>query len=126
MKLSETEWVVMNAVWDQSPVSVRDVHDQVIEDTGWAYTTVKTILVRLVEKGVLRVHKRANTSLFEPIITRKQARRSAVRSLVDRAFDGTLGSLFPHRVADEKLSRRDRERLNTLLEGTDRPGGKTR
>ncbi len=115
MKLSDTEWTVMNAVWASHPASVRDVLERVGDETDWAYTTVKTILGRLVEKGALSTRKRANVSLFEPLVSRSQARGSALRSLVERAFDGTFGSLFQHMLADEKLSKRDREELASLL-----------
>ncbi|MEE9126017.1 MAG: BlaI/MecI/CopY family transcriptional regulator [Planctomycetota bacterium] len=117
MKLSDTEWTVINVVWERSPASARDVLEQTEAQTGWAYTTVKTILSRLVEKGALRTRKRANTSLYEPLVSRKDARRSAVRSLLDRAFDGTFGGLLQHLVTDEKLSKKDRERLEAMLRG---------
>ena len=40
----------MNVVWDTSSATVRDVLEKVEDHTGWAYTTVKTILTRLVER----------------------------------------------------------------------------
>lgn len=120
MKLSDAEWTVINVVWERSPASARDVLEQTEAATGWAYTTVKTLLSRLVDKGALRMRKRANTSFYEPLVSRKDARRSAVRSLLDRAFDGTFGSLLQHLVSDEKLSKKDRERLATML----RDGGR--
>jgi len=116
MKLSDTEWIVMNAVWQESPVSARDVLEQTSDQANWAYTTVKTILARLVEKGALREKKRANTSMYEPLVERGQAQRAAVRSLLDKAFGGTFGSLVHYMVADEKLSKKDREALTSALE----------
>jgi BlaI family penicillinase repressor len=123
MKLSDSEWAVMKAVWQQSPASVRDVLERIEGETGWAYTTVKTMLERLTEKGALRVRKRANASYFEPAVTQKEARKSAVRSLIDRAFDGTFGSLLQHLVAEEKLSTGDRQRLAEMLDKLDRTIG---
>lgn len=115
MKLSDAEWMVINVVWERSVATARDVHEHTEAQTGWAYTTVRTILSRLVEKGALRMRKRANTSLYEPLISRQEARRSALRSLLDRAFDGTFGSLLQHLVADEKLSKKDRQKLRAML-----------
>lgn len=115
MKLSDSEWIVMRAVWGQDPVSARDVLERTGQETGWAYTTVRTILERLVDKGILQVSKRANTSLYEPLLSRKQAQHSALRSLLDRAFDGTFGSLLQHLAAEEHLSKKDRERLVRIL-----------
>jgi len=123
MRLSDAEWAVMNAVWERPPASARDVLDRVGAGRGWAYTTVKTMLERLAEKGALRVWKRGNTSLYEPLVTREQARRSALRSLLDRAFDGALGSLLQHLVAEEKLSTGDRRRLAEMLDKLDRTIG---
>jgi BlaI family penicillinase repressor len=120
MQLSETEWRVMNVVWARHPASVRDVLEALEPETGWAYSTVKTILTRLAEKGVVTARKRANTSFYEPRITQRAARRSAVRSLLDRAFNGTFGSLVHHVLDDEKLSARDRAELREVIDRADR------
>jgi BlaI family penicillinase repressor len=119
MHFSEAEWKVMKVLWQQHPASVRDVLEALAEDTGWAYSTVKTLLARLVEKGAVGVHKRANASLFEPLVAAPEAQRSALRALLDRAFDGTFGALVHHLVAEEKLSPQDRDELRALLEAED-------
>ena len=123
MKLTDSEWTVMNALWRHSPASTRDVLDTLGHETDWAYTTVKTMLERLVEKGALSSRRRANKNLYEPRITREEARRTAVRSLLDKAFDGAFGPLLQHIVADEKLSGRDRRELERMLADLDREPG---
>ena len=115
MKLTEAEWTVMQAVWRRSPASARDVLEAVGGETRWAYTTVKTLLGRLVEKGALHERRRANQSFYEPRVTRGEARRSALRGLVERAFGGSLSTLVQHMASEERLSRKDRERLARLL-----------
>lgn len=119
MKLSDAEWTVMNAVWEGAPASVRDVLERTEPETGWAYSTVKTLLERLADKGALEVRKRGNTSYYEPLVTRPEARRSALRLLLDKAFDGAFGSLLQHMVAEEKLSKRDRRELSSMLDELD-------
>lgn len=123
-QLSDAEWKVMRCLWSRSPASARDVMDQVGGETEWAYTTVKTLLARLVEKGAARASMRGNTSLYEPVLGAVPARRAALRTLLDRAFDGTFGSLLLHLVEGERLSRKERERLQQILaaeEGRDDP-----
>ncbi|MBK8178636.1 MAG: BlaI/MecI/CopY family transcriptional regulator [Planctomycetes bacterium] len=115
MNLSEAEWTVMNAVWSKAPASVRDVQDRVGAERGWAHTTVKTMLDRLVAKGALREKKRANASIYEPRISREEARTSALRALLTRSFDGSFGSLVHHIVSEERLSKKERERLARQL-----------
>jgi predicted transcriptional regulator len=121
MKLNDSEWLVMNAVWKRPPATVRQVVEDLGNEAGWAYTTVKTMLERLVEKGALRAEKRGRVAVFTPLVSRREARRSALRLLIEKAFDGAFGSLFQHIVAEEKLSKRDRERLAAMLEELRRP-----
>jgi BlaI family transcriptional regulator, penicillinase repressor len=115
MRFSEAEWKVMRVVWRRPGVAVREIVAQLDDETGWSYSTVKTMLARLVEKGALRLEKDANLYRYTATVDERDAQRSAVRSLLDRAFDGTLGSLLHHLVAEEKLSRREVDELRALL-----------
>ncbi len=126
MALSEGEWKVMNALWARHPATAREIFDALPPGTDWAYTTLKTILARMVEKGVLAERKQGHRSLYEPLVTRMQARRSAVRSLLDRAFDGAFGSLFHYLVDEERLSPEQRRELRGLLENRPGPRGSRR
>lgn len=110
----------MQAVWQRTPATARDVLEVVGGETDWAYNTVKTLLGRLVEKGVLSERRRANQSVYEPRVTRDAARRSALRGLVERAFGGSLSTLVQHMASEERLSKKDRERLAKLLADADR------
>jgi BlaI family penicillinase repressor len=123
LKLSDAEWTVMRAVWARSPASARDVLEHAEAETGWAYTTVKTLLARLVEKGALTMRMRGNVSLYAPCMSMRQARMAALRALVDRAFDGTFGTLLQHLIAEEKLSARDRATLARMIRDVDREDG---
>lgn len=116
MRLSDAEWKVMNVLWESAPATVRAVHDAVGEETEWAYSTVKTLLTRLADKGAVSVERQGNHGVFAPLISREEARRSALRGLLQRAFGGTYSSLIHHIVDDEKLSTREREALRELLE----------
>lgn len=116
MTLSDAEWKVMEALWERSPATVREVMDRVGRETGWAYTTVKTMLERMVDKGAIRRRVRDRVGWFEPVLSQRSARRSAVRSLLDRAFDGAFGSLLHHLASEERLSEADRKRLREMLE----------
>lgn len=118
MQLSEAEWRVMNVVWERHPVTVRDVLETLQGETGWAYSTVKTLLARLAGKRAVRVRKRANASVYEPRLSRDEARRSAVRTLLDRAFDGASGSLVHHLLDHHELSRKERAKIAALVAGT--------
>lgn len=114
-ELSDAEWKVIRALWKRHPASARDVLEALHGETGWAYTTVKTLLARLVAKGAATVRLRANTSLYEPQITEAEARRTEVRLLIDRAFGGASVPLLRFVLTEEKLSAKDRAELRAML-----------
>ncbi len=115
MRLTDSEWDIMKVVWRRIPASARDVHEALEPKTGWAYTTVKTLMNRMVDKGILKARLRANTTLYEPVLTREEARRAAVSTLVDKAFDGAFGPLMQFLVSEERLSAEDRQEILRLL-----------
>jgi BlaI family penicillinase repressor len=123
MKLSEAEWQVMNALWKRSPATARDLSEYLPKDTNWAYTTLKTMLTRLVAKKAVSERKRGNTSVYEPLISKTKARSKAVLSLVNQAFDGTIGPLMHFLLEKEKLSKKQREELIGILKKEEQSGG---
>ena len=115
LQLSEAEWKVMRCLWRRHPASARDVLEELRPATRWAYTTVKTVLARLEAKGAVAMTMRANTSLYAPLVLESQARTRALRSLVDRAFDGAFGSLVHFLIDEEHLSKKDKAELERIL-----------
>lgn len=119
VKISDAEWVVMVALWQGSPATVRQVIDRLPKSHEWAYTTVKTMLDRLVAKEFLQTRKQGQISTYSPLLSKDQARQSALRGLVERAFDGTVGALIHHLIAAEKLSAQDRLQIEQWLHESD-------
>jgi len=126
MKLTEPEWLVMNALWEKHPATVKDIVAQVCGKADWAYTTVKTMLDRLTDKRIVRKTKQGITGYYEPILTRQQARRTALRAVLDHAFDGAFGPLMHFLVEDEKLTPKQRQELIEILAKTRRTRGEQR
>lgn len=115
MKLSESEWQIMKALWKHHPATARELTEYFPEDIRWAYTTIKTMLTRLVAKKAVSERKRGNTSVYEPLISRKKARHSALRTLLNQAFDGSVEPFLHFLVEDQKLSDKQRQELIQIL-----------
>jgi BlaI family penicillinase repressor len=116
MKLTEAEWQIMNALWQKHPATAREIMSRLDRRINWAYTTVKTMLTRLVEKDAVGEVKQSNTSVYEPLVSQQKARLSAFRSLLDQAFDGAVEPLV-HFLAEEKqLTAKEKKELQKILE----------
>ena len=116
MKLSDAEWQLMNALWQKYPATAREIAERLPEGVNWAYTTIKTMLSRLVGKKALGETKKGKTSVYEPLLSRSRARRSALSSLVNHAFDGAFGPLMHFMLEEEQLTDEQRAQLKGLLE----------
>ena len=122
MKLSENEWQIMNALWKKSPATAREIIEQIPGEVTWAYTTVKTMLTRLVVKEAVSEYKRGNTSLYEPLIAQEHAHRNAFRNLFDKVLDGAVEPLMHYLIEEKKLSPKEREELIRMLKSKDTEG----
>lgn len=115
MKLTKAEWQIMNALWEHHPATARDVMERLPAGVRWAYTTIKTMLTRLVEKNAVSETKQGNTSVYDPLLSQRKARVSAFRSLVDQAFDGAMGPLVHFLVEEKQLTPKQQAELVELL-----------
>ncbi len=116
MKLSDAEWQVMNALWKRHPATAREIAGNLPADNQWAYTTIKTLLSRLAAKNAVSEQKRGNTSIYEPLVSLKKARRTALRAFLNQAFDGTVEPLLNFLAEERKLSDKQREELVKILQ----------
>ena len=116
MKLTEAEWQIMNALWQGHPATAREIMDRLPPGIRWAYTTIKTMLSRLADKGAVSEAKEGNTSVYEPLVSRRKARLSAFRSMLDQAFEGAMGPLVHFLVEEKQLTPRQSNELATLLQ----------
>ena len=124
MKLTKAEWQIMNALWENHPATARDVMDRLPTGVKWAYTTIKTMLTRLVEKKAVSETKQGNTSVYDPLLSQRRARVSAFRSLVDQAFDGAMGPLVHFLVEEKQLTPKQQAELVELLREENEGKGK--
>ncbi|MCA9169437.1 MAG: BlaI/MecI/CopY family transcriptional regulator [Planctomycetales bacterium] len=115
-KLTDVEWVVLEAIWAHEPCSAGTVQELLEAEHGWAYSTVKTTMDRMANKGLLSVKVIRNLHLFSSKMTRDDARRVEVRNLMQRAFDGALAPMIQFMVENERLTRSEVDRLRKLLD----------
>jgi BlaI family penicillinase repressor len=119
-ELFDTEWAILQVVWEQEPCAAPAVQEALQKDRGWAYTTVKTIMDRMVKKGLLKTERIRNLYLYRSAVTRAQAQRSEVLRTVKRAFDGALTPMMQFLIENEKLSEEDYQHLQRLLQNRKR------
>jgi BlaI family transcriptional regulator, penicillinase repressor len=113
--LTPAEWKVMRIVWEHKKCAARDVYQLAGEEHGWAASTAKTILRRLVEKGHLKTTRVGNSFLYTPTRPAMHSLRGAADMLLDNALGGTVGPLLVHIAKKGNLSAGELAELRDLL-----------
>ena len=88
------ELLCLKALWMLQQGSVKDVRTVVSESRPLAYTTIMTVLDRLVRKGKLTRQKVGRAFVYAPVSSREAMRRAAVRELLEDFFDGSREQLI--------------------------------
>lgn len=112
--LSKSEYDVLRALWRLKQASVREVHDYLEADTGWAYTTTKTVMDRMAAKGLLERVNLHGAFVYRPLVSRAAGLARFVRFFADRVVERDLGvvlGLFRDSEALEPEELAELERL---------------
>ncbi len=114
-ELTEGEWAIVRAVWDNQPCAAPTVQEALQKQKGWAYSTVKTMMDRMVAKGLLKTQRIRNLILYRSIITKREAQKGEIMRAVKRAFDGALTPMMQFLLEDNNLSPKQLRELKAMI-----------
>src|ERR1700757_477783 len=113
-RLSKAETRILEQYWKLGTASVREILESLPEDECVAYTSVRTLVYRLEEKGALRkVKKIGNAQLFQPALDQSQYRSRLIRDLLD-LFGGSSRLLVSNLPENGALTLRDLKALQNV------------
>ena len=115
IQLTAAEWAIIKQVWRHEPVAAPTVQEALLKEKGWAYSTVRTLMDRMVTKGFLTSAKLRNLTLFRSAIKQSDAQRSEVLSTLRNAFNGALTPLVQCLLETKDLSAEELSELEKLL-----------
>lgn len=116
MQISEAESVVMEVLWQRSPLTSEEVVAAVAAAQQWQEATVKTLLNRLLNKGAIAAEKDGRRYLYRPRLRREDWVMDESESLLSRLFDGRVAPLVAHFSQHRKLSTEDIAELRRLVD----------
>ena len=90
VELTESEWSVIKAVWETEPCTAPTIQEKLFKPTGWHYSTVRTLMDRMVAKGVLTAKKTGKLTIYQSAVTRAQAQHGELIYALKHAFNGAL------------------------------------
>jgi predicted transcriptional regulator len=90
MELSAGQWAIMKVVWALQPCAAPTVQEALLKSRKWAYSTVRTLMDRMVPQGLLTTEKIRHLTLYRAAITPQEAQRRELLYTLKHAFNGAL------------------------------------
>ncbi|MGD0413345.1 MAG: BlaI/MecI/CopY family transcriptional regulator [Verrucomicrobiota bacterium] len=115
IELTEGEWAIMRAVWVAEPCAAPTVQESLQSSRNWAHSTVRTLMDRMVAKGLLRSEKIRHMTLYSAAVTRRQAQRGEVLYALKNAFNGALTPMVQCLLETREISADDLAEVERLV-----------
>lgn len=111
-KLFDSEYKMMNIIWNQEPVNSTQLARLCLKELGWKKSTCYTVLKKLAERGFVRNER----SLVTSLIGREQVQKYESEVVVQKSFDGSLPAFITAFLKDRKLTREEAEEIRQMIE----------
>ncbi len=121
---NKTELAVLKQLWPDERKSAREIHDAVTGETGWSYSTTRTVVTRMEEKGLLVRSEVHGVAVYAPALSRVQVLGAMARELTRQVFD--IKSAMPASMfADSPhMTKAELEELDAILNADQNNDGK--
>lgn len=111
--ITDAELTILKSLWDDGPATVRDLLERLGNDQ--AYTTVQTLVTRLVDKGHVRADRKDLAHVFTALTTRDELAQRQVHDVASSLLDGAVAPLVLRLVENAKFTPTELARFRDLL-----------
>ena len=113
--LTNSEWYVLDCLWERSPQTVMELVGALGDRLGWAKSTTITTLRRMEDKGLVLCSLEGRTKHYTPAVRRENAVRGETRFFLDKVYRGSVGLMVSALAEDKALSRQEIDELYEIL-----------
>ena len=115
INLTNSEWYVLDCLWERSPMTVMELVAALGDRPGWAKSTTITTLRRMEDKGLVHCNLEGRTKHYTPAVSRDRAARRETRSFLDKVYRGSVGLMMSALAEDRALSKAEIDELYEIL-----------
>ena len=91
------------------------MQEKLLKATGWTYSTVRTLMDRMVAKGMLKARKEGKATIYNSAVTRRQAQRSELLYALKHAFNGALAPMVQCLLESKELDAHELAKIEELI-----------
>lgn len=116
---SAPELGILKLLWRYQRLSAREIHNHMGVEQGWAYSTSRTVLDRMVKKGQLRKASLHGLNVYEPAVAKVPTLADMVRDFTCRVLGIRASAAIPMFAESDLLDEEELAELEALLEDSD-------
>lgn len=116
-ELSRAELDLMRILWSADRLSAREIHGRLDPVYGWAFSTTRTMLDRMVAKGHLVREPFHGVNLYRAALSRPQGLAPLVRHFADRVLGADHSAVVGLFASASDLTPAEVEELARLVAG---------
>ena len=124
VELTQAEWSIIKALWSREPCTAPDIQEALLAQTGWTYSTVRTLMDRMVGKGLLTAGKLRHLTLYRSAVSRAEAQRGELSYALKHAFDGALTPMVQCLLESDDLDACELAELERLIKARRKQRGR--
>ena len=122
-ELTPKEWELMDALWEAGQATATDLQQRFAGRQGWAYSTVKTMLDRLVAQDYVKFRRVGNVYEYTPRYKRPTVVGKLVDDVTRRIFGGSALPFIQTLIERNQLSDEEVRALRKFLDENKPKGG---
>jgi predicted transcriptional regulator len=113
---TEGELAILQVLWREGPLSVRDIQRVMNQTKATGYTTVLKLIQIMTEKGLVARDETVRPQIYRAKYSQQHTQRRLVGELMARAFGGSVKSLVLQALAEKRSSAEDLKAMEELLD----------
>ncbi len=115
-RLTPAETVIMDAVWELSEATVKDIQEHLHAEKPMAYNTVLTLMRILRDKGYLDSRRDGRTDIYRPAVSRREVGKNCLNDLLKNFFKGSATALVSQLLDNKSLPEKEMEKIRREIE----------
>jgi predicted transcriptional regulator len=113
---TEAELAILQVLWTEGPLSVREITRVMNQSKETGYTTVLKLLQIMTEKGLVTRDESVRPQIYRAKYSQQHTQRRLLGELMDRAFGGSVKALVLQALAEKRSSPEDLKAMEELLD----------
>ena len=105
--ISDSEWEVMRFVWTLDNAYANQIIDQLKTKKNWSESTIKTLMRRLVQKGLLKTKKDGRRFIYTHTVSQVEMMHKAASELLNKMCDMHKGEVILELLKESPISKGD-------------------